>query len=156
MSHWQYSDNRIWLIDLYYGSPNVFLNSQWVHNTPPSGYLKMNCVKPRWKATKYLKRHQKRNIPIKYLKDVWCRSDKKKVDALKYFLYDCLHIFLHVAVLNRVKCLVACQMPCSIKPILLFTDFKWKWKNSTPRKLPDMTIYTLELSNHYIRKESFF
>lgn len=34
-----------------------------------------------WKATKYLKRPKKRNVPIKDCNDAWCRSDTRKAKA---------------------------------------------------------------------------
>lgn len=39
-----------------------------------------------WIATKYLKRPQRRNVPIRNAVGVWCRSDKSKADAFKLFL----------------------------------------------------------------------
>lgn len=39
-----------------------------------------------WIATKYLKRPQRRNVPIKNSDGIWCKSDKSKADAFKLFL----------------------------------------------------------------------
>lgn len=103
----------------------------------------MNCVKPRWEATKYLKRHQKRNISIKYLKDVWFRSDKKKANDLKVFLVGLFTSFFTCSSSESRGITdfldVACQMSRSIKPITVY-KLKMEVKKSNSKKFPDMTI----------------
>ena len=41
-----------------------------------------------WKATKYPKHAQKRNVPIKDINGDWCRSDENKAAAFKSYLED--------------------------------------------------------------------
>lgn len=88
----------------------------YLSNLSPSGKNEHNI----WKATKYLKRPQKRNVPIKDSNDVWCRSDKSKVQAFKAYLEDIFTPFSFCSDTD-VKAVtdfldVACQMSKPIKP----------------------------------------
>lgn len=73
-----------------------------------------------WVATKYLKRPQKRNVPIKNWSGTWCRTDKSKAEAFKHFLEETFTPFSFCsssdsdAITEYLD--IACQMYKPIKP----------------------------------------
>lgn len=88
----------------------------YLSNLTPSG----NNEYKLWNATSNIKRPQKRNIPIKDLNGVWCRSDKSKVEAFQHYLEETFkpHSFCSGSDLREVTDFldVACQMSRPIKP----------------------------------------
>lgn len=76
-----------------------------------------------WRATKYLKRSQTRNIPIKNNNSVWCRSDKSKAETFKTFLESIFKPFSFCSAqeANEISNFidVPCQMSRPIKPFRL-------------------------------------
>lgn len=72
-----------------------------------------------WKATKYLKKPAKRNIPIKGPNGTWCRSSKSKADSFSEHLEQIFQPFpsTNIADENLTKRFLetACQMDLPIK-----------------------------------------
>lgn len=74
-----------------------------------------------WKATKYLKRPPKRNIPVKDVNGDWCKSDQSKANAFKEYLEDAFNPFSLNTQSDRDEILnfldIPCQMDLPIKHI---------------------------------------
>lgn len=70
-----------------------------------------------WKATKYLKRPVKRNVPIKDASGQWCKSDKEKATAFANHLKETFKPFELNQNDDEIKAFleVACQMDFPIK-----------------------------------------
>lgn len=71
-----------------------------------------------WKATKFLKRPQKRNIPFKNTCGVWCRNDKNKSEAFKEFLEETFSPFSFCEAEDERKIKDFLDVPCQMyRPI---------------------------------------
>lgn len=72
-----------------------------------------------WKATKYLKRPAKRNIPVKDLNNSWCRTNEQKASAFAVHLQDTFQPFCLTSKEQEVTDFldIACQMDKPIKHV---------------------------------------
>lgn len=75
-----------------------------------------------WKATRYLKRPQRRNVAIKDTSGVWCRSDQSKASSFKTFLEETFKPFSFCTDSDRNEVKEFLDIPCQMyRPIKPFS-----------------------------------
>lgn len=92
-----------------------------------------------WKATKYLKRPQKRNVPIKDINGLWCRTDKIKAEAFKTHLENTFKPNSTCSSVQSKQISDYLDVPCQMfRPIKCFTvrEVENEIKMMNPKKTP--------------------
>lgn len=126
----------------------------YLRNLSPSNNNEYNL----WKATKYLKRPQKRNVAVKDSSGVWCKTDKSKATSFKAYLENTFipFSFCDTSDESRIKDFlnVACQMYRPIKPFTI-KEVVNEVKKLNSKKSPGFDLIDAKVLKSLPKKDMF-